>query len=178
MGAMSTSPPKVVRVVYDHTLMRLTGSGQYVDSGNREKIWTFEMADVSDDTVWKMLVRIYELENARLRAREPTDPNYLAPVSAKHEIIEPPVAGPFPWEQERPMWERSTCWAESRTSKDPQPVTPGDFSFLYLVRRVQAGTLAHDEFMRLATKDLFSVPEAEAQKFFEDPDRLLVQLRL
>lgn len=172
------SVPRVVEVAFDYTLMRLVDgpARTFAPSGTQQRRWFFELADSEGVAVGLALTEVFALENARLRAREPNDPNHLAPVGFKHAVVEPPPTGPFPWEKERKVWERSTCWTSSPTMKTWTPVQPGDFTMLYLVRRIQAGALDRETFMRLATKDLFSLPADQVAKVFDDPESMVRKL--
>jgi hypothetical protein len=160
-----------VRLSFDHTLMRLDRSvGVHVPEPPLPKVWFLEVPApwlAAPDRLAHALQQIFTAENQRLRAREPGDPNYLAAMNPRAEAIAPAAEGPFPWEIEaRIIWESSCCWATmaANAGTDWRPIPPSDFTALYLLRGLEAGTLARERFLELVGGKLFRLaPEAAAR---------------
>src|SRR5262245_5779132 len=87
------------------TLMRLTPNGDYVESGDRSYRYYFAAPDawarLSDAALQAHAKtaadRIYAETNARLRAAEPNDLNYLAVLSSRARVLTPDEATSWPW---------------------------------------------------------------------------------
>jgi hypothetical protein len=144
------------------------------------KVWFLELPSrmvAERDGVSRALIEVVDQENARLREREPADPNYLAVLGSDHHAIEPSPEGPFPWEHDGAIvWESSHCWTlgEPHDGADPSrrwtPIPSAEFTMLYLLRTLRSGALARETFLRLATKELFQFPPDIAAKMADNPD--------
>lgn len=95
------------------TLMRLTELG-YVESGDKTFTYYFAAPDswatLPDATlqqrVFEAAGRMYSALNARLRAAEPSDPNYLHVKSTRSRVLSQDEASSWPWvSAEKPVWE-------------------------------------------------------------------------
>lgn len=101
------------------TLMRLTPNGDYVESGDRSYRYYFAAPEAwarfSDGALQAHAKaaadRIYAETNARLRAAEPTDLNYLAVLSSRARVLAPDEATSWPWlSTDKPVWDASSTF--------------------------------------------------------------------
>jgi hypothetical protein len=182
---VSGSPPLIARVQFDHTLMRLDGAlGIHVPEPPLPKVWFLEIPTEWDSgtRVAQALQAIFAVENARLRANEPSDPNYLTALDSRHTTVQPPPEGPFPWETEaRIVWESSNCWGSLAPNAGTpwRAIPPGDFTALYLLRGLHHGRIDRERFMRLMAGELFRLTPDVAGKMADRPiDFIEMQLRL
>lgn len=106
-----------LEVSFTVTLMRLTDGG-YAESGDRVFLYHFagpdSWATLSDealqDRVQSVAWRMYEQINTRLRAAEPSDPNFLYVKSAQPRRLPPGEAETWPWlSAQPPVWDPSGC---------------------------------------------------------------------
>ncbi len=182
---MHDSQPLIARVQFEHTLMRLDRAlGIHVAEPPLPKVWFLEIPPSwdSDARIAHALQAIFAQENLRLRANEPSDPNYLAALDSRHALVEPPPEGPFPWETEaRIVWESSSCWGSLAPNAGTpwRAIPPSDFTALYLLRCLRHGRIDRARFMRLMAGGLFRLtPDVAAEMADRPIDFIEMQLRL
>jgi hypothetical protein len=108
-----------LEVEFTVTLMRLTPSGDYVESGDRMFNYYFAVPDAwaslpdqaLQSRAFAAAGRMYADTNQRLRAAEPSDPNYLHVKSTRTRVLPPDEASSWPWiSANPPVWEPSACF--------------------------------------------------------------------
>ena len=145
---MTDASRTIVRVDFGHTLMRWTNDLEtYVQSGSLPKTWFMEVPkELESADVGKALLVIFRHENARLRAREPNDINYLAPLDHRFEPVSFDARGPYPWEVEaRISWESSNCFVVDRPDRIA-PLLPSGFTLQVLMRMFQSKAIDEQTF--------------------------------
>lgn len=104
-------------VKFTVTLMRLTELEIYVESGDRIFTYFFRVPDDwpadadLQGRVFAVAEQMYRDLNDRLRANEPTDPNYLRVKSTAATLLTPAEAQARPWwsAKDWPAWEPTPC---------------------------------------------------------------------
>lgn len=110
----------VLQVDLTDTLMRLDYNlGIHVQSGERQSRWYFRVPDAwaelpvgaLNSQVHETMHAIYHATNRRLRAAEPSDPNYLSPQSVTCRVLTPEEEAAKPWlgAGSPAIWEWTPC---------------------------------------------------------------------
>jgi hypothetical protein len=106
-----------LEVEFTVTLMRLTELG-YVESGDRAFTYYFAVPDqwttLSDETLqtraFATAEQMYRETNERLRAAEPSDPNFLKVKSSRATVLGAADVSGRPWlVAQAPVWEPTPC---------------------------------------------------------------------
>lgn len=106
-----------LEVEFTVTLMRLTEHG-YVESGDRPFTYYFAAPDAwaplpdaaLQQRAFDAAERMYADTNSRLRAAEPSDPNYLKVKSTRARVLTADEASSWPWiSAEPPVWDPTPC---------------------------------------------------------------------
>jgi hypothetical protein len=106
-----------LEVEFTVTLMRLTEVG-YVESGDRLFVYYFAAPDAwaslpeatLQSRAFAVAERMYSETNERLRAAEPSDPNYLRAKSTRARVLSAEEASARPWAAAGPpVWDPSAC---------------------------------------------------------------------
>ena len=163
--------PTHLKVEIDYVL---TGpSGPLADKPQRAT-WFFEVpaARASDAAMRELIHRIFFDANTVMKAREPSDPNWLAMTSFKSAKFDPKEmlsiekADDFPWQKAwmSVVWEPSCCYlVDAKGNYDT--IKGPELTELLGYRLVDAKVLDEAGFVAFFDKHF---PGGKAKKFFDD----------
>lgn len=116
LDAMNQPAAKACLAVdFTLTLMRLTDSGDYVESGDQVFRYFFIVPDAwktaqYQQLAWQTAVAVYDAHFRHFRLVAPEDPNYIAVKRTDAKFLTAEEIAAKPWNQTRPpVWEATNC---------------------------------------------------------------------